>query len=91
MTQDEAIKRLQSAGLHAFFRRWSLGDSIGVASGAFTVDGITAYRQIIYIYPLNALWCAVDLSLKLYPNETKFDSLESAVEHVSASMPAVGA
>jgi hypothetical protein len=58
---DDAVDWLQSQGLHAFRRKWSLGDSIGVAGSASDHEGVTVFNDVVFIYLDENRWSVVDL------------------------------
>jgi len=75
---DDAVSWLQSQGLHAFRRRWSLGDSVGVAGSASDHEGITVFNDVVFIYLDENRWSVMDSDSGRTPS-THFESLTAAV------------
>jgi len=75
---DDAVSWLQSQGLHAFRRRWSLGDSVGVAGSASDHEGITVFNEVVFIYLDENRWSVMDSDSGRTPS-THFESLTEAV------------
>ncbi|MBE1161776.1 hypothetical protein [Dyella acidiphila] len=82
MNESEAIDRLQSAGLFARPRDWSLGHSIFVGRGAFERNGISGYQHARYIYQAEDVWHVIDC----VNADDIFPTLDAAVEHAAAAL-----
>jgi hypothetical protein len=82
MNEAEAIDRLQSAGLFARPRDWSLGHSIFVGHGMFELNGITGYQHARYIYQAADVWHVIDC----VSADDSFSTLEEAVDHATAAL-----
>lgn len=76
---DDVVSWLQSQGLHAFRRHWSLGDSVGVAASVSDHEGVTVLNRLVFIYLDQNRWSMMDLDDHSATRSTHFCSMAEAV------------
>ena len=62
--KHEAVTFLKGRSFHAFERDWAMGETVGVAAEPTDsgIDGITAYKRMVYMVRAASGWTVVDLN-----------------------------